>query len=115
MSKKQSDKKGGIVYSTDPTFSFEDEGVNDVQTIDKKDQPLIIKIDRKQRAGKAVTLIEGFIGKEEDLEALGKDLKTHCGTGGSVKDGIILIQGDQVEKLSIYLQKKEYLKARKGR
>ena len=115
MSKKQSDKKGGIVYSTDPSFRFEEEAENDIQTLEKKDQPLFIKIDRKQRAGKAVTLVEGFVGTEEDLEALGKDLKTHCGTGGSVKDGIILVQGDQIEKLCTYLQKKGFLKARKGR
>jgi translation initiation factor 1 len=115
MSKKQSDKKGGIVYSTDPSFRFEEEAENDIQTLEKKDQPLLIKIDRKQRAGKAVTLVEGFVGTEEDLEVLGKDLKTHCGTGGSVKDGIILVQGDQIEKLCTYLQKKGFLKARKGR
>jgi translation initiation factor 1 len=115
MGKKQSDKKGGIVYSTDPSFRFDEEEEKDIQTLDKKDQPLVIKIDRKQRAGKAVTLVEGFVGREEDLEALGKELKTHSGTGGSVKDGVILIQGDQCEKLSAYLKNKGYVKSRTGR
>jgi len=115
MGKKQSDKKGGIVYSTDPSFRFDEEEEKDIQTLDKKDQPLVIKIDRKQRAGKAVTLVEGFVGREEDLEALGKELKTHCGTGGSVKDGVILIQGDLCEKISAYLRSKGYIKSRIGR
>jgi translation initiation factor 1 len=115
MGKNQSEKKGGIVYSTDPSFRFEEEAGNDIQTLEKKDQPLIIKIDRKQRAGKVVTIVEGFVGVEDDLEALGKDLKTHCGTGGGAKDGVILIQGDQSEKLKSYLLKKGYIKSKINR
>lgn len=112
MGKKQNDKKGGIVFSTDPSFRFDDEEPIDAETLDIKDQPLIIKIDRKQRAGKSVTLVEGFVGREEDLESLGKVIKTHCGTGGSVKDGIIIIQGDQCEKIAAYLKNKGYVKSR---
>lgn len=112
MGKKQSDKKGGIVYSTDPSFRFDEDEGKEIQTLENKDQPLLIKIDRKQRAGKMVTLVEGFVGGDEDLEVLGKGLKTHCGTGGSVKDGIIIIQGDQCEKISAYLKNKGYVKSR---
>ena len=64
-----------------------------------KKQKLIVTIDRRHRAGKQVTLVSGFTGSDEALEALGKTLKTRCGTGGSVKDGEILIQGDVRDKV----------------
>ena len=112
MGKKQIEKKGGIVFSTDPSFRFDDEVENETETPDKKDQQLVVKIDRKQRAGKAVTLVEGFVGRKDDLEVLGKELKTLCGTGGSVKEGLILIQGDQREKIRSGLHNRGYIKTR---
>lgn len=107
MSKKNKPDARGFVYSTDPSFSFENE--NEVaETLPPAKQKLRILLDTKQRAGKAVTLITGFIGKTEDLETLGKQLKTFCGTGGSAKDGEIIVQGDQREKVKQYLVKQGY-------
>jgi translation initiation factor 1 len=96
---------GGIVYSTDPNFSpANNDEQEEVNTLPPAQQQLRVKLDTKQRAGKVVTLVDGFIGKEEDLEKLGKDLKTKCGTGGSAKDGQILVQGDYKEKVIKWLQ-----------
>lgn len=95
------------VYSTNPDFKFESEE-NDVETLPNNKQQLIVSIDKKQRKGKTVTLIEGFIGKTEDLEALAKLLKTKCGVGGSAKDGEIVIQGDFKIKVKEILEKEGY-------
>ena len=104
MSKKRNNS-GGIVYSTDPNFSpANDDDQEEINTLPPAQQQLRVKLDTKQRAGKVVTLVDGFVGKEEDLEKLGKDLKTKCGTGGSAKDGQILIQGDYKEKVIKWLQ-----------
>ena len=73
-----------------------------------KEQTLKVKLDTKQRAGKVVTMIEGFIGKQADLESLGKILKTKCGTGGTAKDGVILVQGDYLTKITQLLQQMNY-------
>lgn len=108
MSKKNKADKGGFVYSTDPSFHFEHEAREEQETLAPEQQKLRILLDTKQRAGKAVTLVTGFIGKDEDLEELGKKVKQFCGTGGSVKDGEIIIQGDQREKVRQYLQKLKY-------
>ena len=97
-SKKNKPDTRGFVYSTDPNFSFESEQ-NNSETLPPAQQKLKIRLDTKRRAGKAVTLIEGFIGIVEDLEDLGKKLKSFCGTGGSAKDGEIIVQGDQREKV----------------
>jgi len=97
----------GIVYSTDPQFKMEEE-LPQQETRSAKQQKLRVRLDTKQRAGKAVTLVEGFEGKEEDREELGKKLKTFCGTGGSVKDGFIIVQGDQRDKLVQWLLKNGY-------
>lgn len=112
MSKKNKPDKQGYVYSTDPSFSFEQEEKN-ITTLPPAQQPLRIILDTKQRAGKAVTIVYGFKGLEEDLEALGKKLKSYCGTGGSVKDGEVIIQGDQRDKVLQWLLKNEYKKSAK--
>lgn len=107
MSKKNKPDNNGFVYSTDPSFPFEEK--NDVQeTLPPEKQKLFIKLDTKHRGGKTVTLITGFIGSNEDLEELGKKLKQYCGTGGSAKDGEIIIQGDQRPKVKDYLTKNKY-------
>ena len=104
MSKKNKPDSRGFVYSTDPNFRFE-ELPESSETLPYDQQKLKIRLDTKQRAGKAVTLIEGFAGKQEDLEELGKKLKTFFGTGRSAKDGEIIIQGDQREKVMQWLGK----------
>jgi len=112
MKKKNRLTGNGIVYSTDPSFSPEPEEQS-VETLIPGEQLLRISLDTKQRAGKVVTLITGFIGSDADLEALGKQLRNYCGTGGSAKEGIMLVQGDQQEKVMQYLQKQGYKKAKK--
>lgn len=107
MSKKHKPDARGFVYSTDPSFSFASEN-EAAETLPPQQQKLRIRLDTKQRAGKAVTLITGFIGKAEDLEDLGKKLKAFCGTGGSAKDGEIIVQGDQREKVGQWLTKQGY-------
>lgn len=112
MSKKNKADTRGFVYSTDPNFSYEPEYKDETTTLPPPQQRLRLWLDSKQRAGKAVTLITGFVGAQKDLEELGKKLKNFCGTGGSVKEGEILIQGDQREKVLQYLQKQGYKASR---
>ena len=113
MSKKNKNDKHGFVYSTDPNFRFEEESQEMHDTLSPKEQKLKIRLETKHRGGKTVTLIEGFIGKEEDLEELGKKLKNFCGTGGSAKDGEIIIQGDQRDKVLQWLLKNGYEKTKR--
>jgi translation initiation factor 1 len=108
MAKKNKPDKSGFVYSTDPAFSFEREDNEQQETVPAKQQKLKILLDTKRRAGKSVTIVSGFIGMPDDLEKLSKELKTSCGTGGAAKDGEIIIQGDQREKIRQYLLKKGY-------
>lgn len=102
MSKKSKPDNRGFVYSTDPNFSFEPEQESQ-GTLPPAQQRLRVRLDTKQRAGKAVTLVEGFVGSKEDLEALGKKLKNLCGSGGSAKDGEIIVQGDHRPKVVQWL------------
>jgi len=106
MNKKKSNHSG-IVYSTDPDFRIEQDNP-DAETLPPPRQRLRVRLDTKQRAGKAVTLVEGFIGTPEDLGSLGRLLKTHCGTGGSAKAGEIIIQGDQRDKITQWLKDHGY-------
>ncbi|MCW3119666.1 MAG: family translation initiation factor [Chitinophagaceae bacterium] len=112
MSKKNRSDIHGLVYSTDPDYKFEGEN-NIFETLPADRQKLRIKLDTKHRAGKAVTLIEGFIGKEEDLGELGKKLKSFCGTGGSAKNSEIIIQGDQRDKVGQWLLNNGYKNTKK--
>lgn len=97
-----------MVYSTNPNFAYEFEQSDDIQTLPPQQQHLYISIDRKQRAGKEVTLIEGFVGAEDDLKDLGKLLKSKCGVGGSVKGNEILIQGNFKQKIFDLLLKEGF-------
>jgi translation initiation factor 1 len=108
MSKKKITSFGGLVYSTDPNFKVEDDIPVDTDTLPPAQQKLKVKLETKHRAGKAVTLVLGFAGKEADREELGKKLKAFCGTGGSVKDGEIIIQGDNRDKVLQWLKKNGY-------
>lgn len=112
MAKKNKADKKGFVYSTDPDFRFEAEERAAAETLAPAQQKLRIRLDTKQRGGKAVTLVTGFAGREEDLETLGKLLKNFCGTGGSAKDGEIIIQGDQRAKALPWLLKQGYKQTR---
>ena len=111
MSKKKSNSNG-IVFSTDPSFKMEEDNLSPQETPEPKLQKLKIRLDTKHRSGKAVTLVEHFSGTEDDLEKLGKQLKTYCGTGGSVKDRLIIIQGDQRQKVFQWLIKYGYKKTK---
>lgn len=102
---------GGLVFSTNPD-AMKDEPEEVLITPDAKEQRLRVILDRKQRGGKVVTLVEGFQGNEEDFQALGKKIKTKCGTGGSAKDGIILIQGDYKQKIAAWLIEWGYSKTK---
>ena len=111
---KQKKERINVVYSTNPNYQYEEE-FDEVQvTLPNNQQVLYVSIDKKQRAGKEVTLIEGFVGQEDDLKELGKLLKSKCGVGGTVKDGEILIQGNFRDKIIEILQKEKYGVKRKG-
>lgn len=113
MSKKNKPDLRGFVYSTDPNFSFQPEGSVDQETLPAAQQKLRIRLETKHRGGKTVSLITGFIGATDDLEDLGKKLKNFCGTGGSIKEGEIIIQGDQREKILQWLLKSGYKQSKK--
>jgi translation initiation factor 1 len=105
MAKK--DQKDGIVYSTNSQHRY-DVRPNEAAAISKDKQQLRVVLDRKNRGGKTVTLISGYIGKEEDLEKLARELKARCGVGGAVKDREIIIQGDHRERVLSLLLKAGY-------
>ncbi len=108
---KHKSDNNGTVYSTNPDYVF-DYGEEEVITLEPSKQNLRVMLDKKQRAGKKVTLITGFKGSDFDLAVLGKELKSACGVGGSVKDGEILLQGDFREKVLALLLQKGYTKTK---
>lgn len=98
----------GVVYSTNSDFEYESSHEKEAETLQPEKQHLSVSIDRKQRKGKSVTLVTGFVGTEDDLKALGKLLKSKCGVGGSAKEGEILIQGEWKDKVSSLLRTEGY-------
>jgi len=112
MSKKDK-QRVNVVYSTNPNFSYDEEENDDIETLDKQQQQLKVSIDRKQRKGKSVTIVSGFIGNDDDLNDLAKTLKTRCGVGGNAKDGEILIQGELRDKVFDLLISLGYSKTKK--
>lgn len=106
MSKKN--KFSNIVYSTNPDFNYEDEEEDTNMTLPPEKQNLVIRLDKKQRKGKQVTLVSGFVGSEENLKELGRTLKSKCGVGGTAKNGEILVQGDHRRKVKDILENLDY-------
>ncbi len=104
----------GVVFSTNPDFEYENEQEETQETLPPQEQKLRVSLDKRNRKGKAVTLITGFVGTEDDLKSLGKMLKTKCGVGGSAKEGEILIQGDFREQVMKLLQQEGYKPKRSG-
>ena len=92
-------KRLGVVYSTNPDFQYKEESAAEQETLPPARQNLRVGIDKRNRGGKQVTIVSGFVGSDVDLKALGKELKLKCGVGGSAKDGEITIQGDFRDKV----------------
>lgn len=101
-----------VVYSTNPDYNYEMDDDEEQVTLDPGQQNLRVQLDRKNRGGKVVTLITGFVGTDNDLKELGKLLKTKCGVGGSAKDGEIIVQGEFKQKIMEILQKEGYTKTK---
>ena len=101
-------KRLGVVFSTNPDFTYEEEADEEPATLAPEKQNLIVSIDRKGRGGKQVTLITGFVGTSDDLAELGRTLKVKCGVGGSAKDGEITIQGDFRDRVTALLKDMGY-------
>jgi len=110
---KHRDDKPRVVFSTNPDFKPEAEETNNSETLPANQQTLYIALERL-KGGKVATVISNFIGSESDLESLGKQLKTKCGVGGTVKDGLIMIQGEQRDKVIAFLGSVGFKTKRKG-
>jgi len=108
VGKKNKKKRDGIVFSTDPDFEYAYREEAEPEALPPNQQRLRVLLDRKQRKGKEVTLVHGYVGPEDELKALGKLLKSQCGVGGSVKEGQILLQGDHRDKVVTILKKEGY-------
>jgi translation initiation factor 1 len=106
--------RDGIVYSTNPDFQYRNDAIAEPETLADDRQLLYIWLDSKGRKGKTVTLVKGFVGKTEDLEALAVEIKKSCGTGGAVKEREIVIQGDFRDKILLFLSKKGYKTKKAG-
>ncbi len=106
-------QRQGVVYSTNPDFAYQTPAPAAATTLPPPQQQLRVQLDKKQRGGKQVTLVTGFAGTEDDLQTLGKLLKTKCGVGGSAKDGEIVVQGDLRDKVLALLLQAGY-KAKKA-
>ncbi len=111
MAKK---KKKYVVYSTNPDFDYDYNEEEAQETLLASEQRLYVSLDRKRRGGKEVTLVEGFIGSNEDLKELGKYLKSKCGVGGTAKDGEIIVQGNFKDKVFDLLIDEGYSVKKKG-
>jgi len=114
MAKKNKKKRDGIVFSTNPDFEYSYQEEQEAESLAPRQQRLRIFLDRKQRKGKEVTLVTGFVGHNDDLKELGKMLKSKCGVGGSVKDGEIIIQGNQRDKVLKLLMDAGYTQSKKS-
>lgn len=102
----------GVMYSTNPDFQYNTGDEEEEETRPAEKQQLRISLDKRNRGGKMVTLVSGFVGTADDLSTLGKLLKVKCGVGGSAKDGEIIVQGDLRKKVLEILQKEGYTKSR---
>lgn len=97
-----------VVYSTNPNFQYETGNTEEAETLSPNQQKLRVQLDRKNRGGKVVTLVTGFVGTDDDLKELGRMLKSKCGVGGSAKDGEVIVQGDFKQKVIELLKKEGY-------
>ncbi len=104
----------GIMFSTDPEFAYEADSEEVTETRQNDQQDLRVMLDRKNRGGKTVTLVTGFVGAVEDLEKLTKTLKSKCGVGGATKEGEVVLQGDFKEKVFLFLQNEGYKVKKSG-
>ena len=104
----------GMVYSTNPDFEYTVQESEQAETLPPEKQNLRVWLDRKQRGGKTVTLVKGFVGTDEDLADLGRMLKSKCGVGGSAKDGEIIIQGDHRDRVVELLLAAGYSKKKRA-
>lgn len=114
MSNNDWKERLGVVFSTNPDFDYDNDKEEEQESLPANQQDLRVMLDKKKRKGKAVTLVTGFVGSDDDLKVLGKKLKSKCGVGGTVKDGEILIQGDFRQRVMDLLKADGYKVKRSG-